>query len=197
MLFTEARDLFKREATVYFSFSFLFPRCLNFLKGWLVRCTELRICQQMARDNWSHKEAAMQVRYATRRTSKPVSRRRDVQALSRQPMGSTSPAVEPSVHPIPRSPRTDTPAVFYANVCVTNRRAIISRSSQSNIPLCPAIFDSLMAPRTKNAKIFAMLKTLIRVIRTLNFNFRTSTATAAPQTLNTVIPVMNCMEGSQ
>lgn len=105
--------------------------------------------------------------------------------------------MEPSVPDIPRSPQTGAPAVSYANACATDRQARLSHSRQSNLTVCQTTSDPLMAPRATDAKIFAMLKTLITVIRELVSNLRTPAARAASQILDSVIPVMDLLEGSQ
>lgn len=158
---------------------------------------ELKICQRMARDNSTHKEASVQVQKAIRRKSRSVSKRRAVPALSQQPLSPTSPAVGPQVHARPKTVGPGPPAVSYASVCTTNQAERPSRPTLPHLPVSPAPSTSPIVPSTTDAKIFAMLKTLISVLRGLISNIHTPAANAATQILDTIIPVMDCLETSQ
>lgn len=169
------------------------PKCINCLgnhEATSKDCPrlrkELKICQRMARDNSTHKEAAAQVRKNTRRKSRSVSHRRVARSSSEQPEMPSPNAGNAQICTLAKPTAPDA----YADVCKSGRRLQHKRTD----PPATGPASEASTPSVTDGKIFAMLKTLISVIQGLIANRKTPAAKAASQILTTLLPVMDCLE---
>lgn len=179
---------------------------------------ELKICQRMARDNSSHKAAANQVRRKSRSRSKAAAARVRQKSRSQskvklpqrqapaQPAAgmtteemilpkSFSDALKGSVSkdaPSQRFAAAKSPVKTSQSNSDQDREVHWSETAES--PAKISISDSGL---DREAHIFAMLKSLISIIRSLINNLKTPAAKAASQILDTIIPVMDCLVSNQ
>lgn len=156
---------------------------------------EMKICQRMARDHSSHKEAASHVRNAARRS------RRHTPSLSRS---RSKPPVVASQAPAKNSSATVVSSrdVQWPTLQPPRSTGIRSRSARgsqrhdSQRHPAPGTNEpsSQTIPHDCDKQVISLLRTLVAIIRSLIISMPGPTGTTAAQILNGLIPVLECLD---
>lgn len=162
---------------------------------------EMKICQKMARDHSSHKEAATHLRNVARRYRRrtlSLSRSRSrprVGAPNRPPKQGkvvvTSPAAKEQCH-VPSPVQQHWPALptSLPDLKTTTHS---SKPQQAAESATKSSSSSVTAPQSCDSQIISLLKTLISIIRSLLVSLPTPTGKTAAQILDGLAPLVDCL----